>query len=116
MPLTDATTKNTKPRENGKPDKLADGDSLFLWVMPNGAKYWRMAYRYAGKQKTLAYGVYPETSLKEAGAKRDAAASCWPMAPPPESSARWRRSAPAWPPAKRPPHQSSNERQHLRES
>lgn len=73
MPLTDATIKNAKPREDGKPDKLADGDSLFLWVMPNGAKYWRMAYRYAGKQKTLACGVYPETSLKEARTKRDAA-------------------------------------------
>jgi integrase len=73
MPLTDSTIKNAKPREDGKPDKLADGLGLFLWVMGNGSKYWRMAYRFTGKQKTLACGVYPETSLKEARARRDAA-------------------------------------------
>ncbi|TCP10898.1 integrase [Crenobacter luteus] len=71
MPLTDSAIKNAKPREDGKPDKLADGLGLFLWVMGNGSKYWRMAYRFAGKQKTLALGVYPETSLKEARARRD---------------------------------------------
>nr|WP_330217160.1 Arm DNA-binding domain-containing protein [Chromobacterium subtsugae] len=51
MPLTDTAIRNAKPREDGKPAKLADGGSLFLWVMPNGAKYWRMAYRFDGKQK-----------------------------------------------------------------
>ena len=73
MPLTDTAIRNAKPREDGKPDKLADGGSLFLWVMPNGAKYWRMSYRFNGKQKTLACGVYPDTSLKEAREKREAA-------------------------------------------
>jgi hypothetical protein len=41
--------------------------------MPNGAKYWRMKYRFGGKEKRLAFGVYPETGLKEARAKRDEA-------------------------------------------
>jgi hypothetical protein len=41
----------------GKPYKLTDERSLFLLVMPNGAKYWRMRYRYLGKQKTLSLGV-----------------------------------------------------------
>lgn len=73
MPLTDSAVKNAKPREDGKPDKLADGQGLFLWVMGNGSKYWRLAYRFAGKQKTLALGVYPESSLKETRTRRDAA-------------------------------------------
>ncbi|MDF0604042.1 integrase arm-type DNA-binding domain-containing protein [Neisseriaceae bacterium TC5R-5] len=66
MPLTDSAIKNAKPSIDNKPIKLTDGNSLFLWIMPNGAKYWRMSYRFEGKQKTLACGVYPEISLKEA--------------------------------------------------
>lgn len=73
MPLTDTEVKNAKPRDDGKVDTKPDGNSLYLWVMANGAKYWRMTYRFAGKQKTLALGVYPETSLKEAREKRDEA-------------------------------------------
>jgi len=73
MALTDTIIKNKKPSEDGKTLKLADGGSLFLWVMPNGAKYWRMAYRFTGKQKLLALGVYPDISLKEARERRDAA-------------------------------------------
>lgn len=73
MPLTDTAIRNSKARDDGKPAKLADGGSLFLWIMPNGAKYWRMAYRYDGKQKTLSFGVYPTVTLKEAREKRDAA-------------------------------------------
>ncbi|MGH8646460.1 MAG: tyrosine-type recombinase/integrase, partial [Gammaproteobacteria bacterium] len=44
-----------------------------LLVLPNGAKYFRLQYRFAGKQKLLALGVYPEVTLKEAREKRDAA-------------------------------------------
>ena len=44
---------------------------MYLEVMPNGSKYWRLKYRIAGKEKRLALGVYPETSLAEARAKRD---------------------------------------------
>lgn len=71
MPLTDAAIKNAKPREDGKHLKLTDGQGLSLWVMPTGAKYWRLKYRINGKEKLLALGVYPEISLKEARLKRD---------------------------------------------
>lgn len=52
MPLTDLSCKNAKPKE--KPYKLADSQGLFLLASPNGSRYWRMNYRYEGKQKTLA--------------------------------------------------------------
>lgn len=66
MPLTNLTISGAKPNPNGKPMKLFDGKGLFLLVTKSGAKYWRMKYRWAGKEKTLAFGVYPEVSLKEA--------------------------------------------------
>ena len=50
---------------------MTDEKGLYLEVMPNGAKYWRMKYRYGGKEKRLAFGVYPEAGLKEARTKRD---------------------------------------------
>jgi len=62
--LTDLALRNAKPGD--KPRRLSDGGGLFLEVRPNGSKYWRMAYRYAGKQKLLALGVYPEVSAPEA--------------------------------------------------
>ncbi len=46
--------------------KLTDGKGLNLEVRPNGSKYWRLSYRYQQKQKTLAIGVYPVVSLKQA--------------------------------------------------
>ena len=71
MPLTDTACKNAKPSE--KPRKLADGGGLFLLVQPTGGKLWRQAYRFDGKQKTLAHGSYPAATLQEARAERDAA-------------------------------------------
>lgn len=71
MPLTDAQVRTTKPID--KPVKMADGGGLFLFVTPAGGKYWRMKYRYNGKEKLLALGVYPEISLSEARLKRDEA-------------------------------------------
>ena len=53
--------------------KLADGGGLFLDVRANGSRYWRMKYRHAGKEKLLAFGVYPEVTLAEARRRRDAA-------------------------------------------
>ncbi len=61
--LTATEAKQTKASE--KPTKLSDGGGLYLLIKPNGARYWRYDYRYTGKRKTLALGVYPETSLKK---------------------------------------------------
>jgi len=68
MPLTDKTCKNAPLRE--KAYRLTDAQGLYLQVMPNGSKYWRLKYRFAEKEKCLALGVYPETSLIEAREKR----------------------------------------------
>jgi len=53
--LTDTKCKASKAKE--KPYKLADGGGLYLEVMPNGSKCWRMKYRYLNKEKRLAFGV-----------------------------------------------------------
>lgn len=69
MPLTDTALRNAKPKD--KPYKLADEKGLFLLVHPNSGKYWRFKYRYDGKEKLLALGVYPDVSLKDARERRD---------------------------------------------
>lgn len=71
MGLTAVAIKAAKGRD--KPYKLTDGDGLFLYVTPKGGRYWRMNYRHLGKQKTLAFGVYPDTGLADAREQRDAA-------------------------------------------
>jgi integrase len=67
MPLSDPAVRNAK--STGKPYKLTDGDGLYLLVKDAG-KYWRYDYRYVGKRKTLAFGVYPVITLAEAREKR----------------------------------------------
>ena len=89
MALTAVAIKNAKGRE--KPYKLTDSDGLFLYVTPNGGRYWRMNYRYLGKQKTLAFGVYPDTGLAEAREQRDAAARFWRAAMIPPNRSSWKR-------------------------
>lgn len=69
--LTDMAARNAKGKE--KPYKLAAGAGLYLQVMPNGNRYWRMKYRYGGKEKLLSIGVYPEVTLREATDRRDVA-------------------------------------------
>ncbi|HXJ02767.1 MAG TPA: integrase arm-type DNA-binding domain-containing protein [Micropepsaceae bacterium] len=69
--LTDLAVKNLRKKD--KPYKRSDGGGLYLLVAPDGARYWRMAYRFHGKQKTLALGVYNTVSLSEARDARDAA-------------------------------------------
>lgn len=71
MALTDAKVRAAKPLD--KSYKLTDGDGMHLMVHTNGSKYWRLQYRFGGKQKILALGVYPDISLAEAREKRDAA-------------------------------------------
>jgi Arm DNA-binding domain len=64
MPLTDIEIRAAKPGD--RLIKLSDGGGLQLWITPDGAKRWRLAYRFAGRQKLLAVGVYPSISLREA--------------------------------------------------
>ncbi len=69
--LNDVKVKNLKPKD--KIFRVFDEKGLYLEVNPKGGKYWRLKYRFAGKEGRLALGVYPEVSLKEARDKRDAA-------------------------------------------
>lgn len=71
MALTDIAIRSAKPAASVV--KLSDGGGLQLWVERDGGKRWRLAYRFAGKQKALALGVYPELGLKGARALRDEA-------------------------------------------
>ena len=63
MPLADTTIRNAQAKE--KQYKLSDGKGLYLLVKKSG-KYFRFDYRYAGKRKTLAIGVYPRVTLAQA--------------------------------------------------
>jgi hypothetical protein len=69
--LNDTRVRNAKPAD--RPFKLSDSGGLYLLVQPNGSKLWRLAYRFSGKQKTLAIGIYPTITLKLAREKRDEA-------------------------------------------
>jgi integrase len=71
MTLTAIAARKSQPRD--KPYELSAGAGLYLEVMPTGARYWRLKYRYAGKEKRLALGVFPEVSLTEAKAQADVA-------------------------------------------
>lgn len=64
MPLTDIKIRNAKPRENAY--KIYDGSGLYVLVHANGSRYWRLKYNYAGKEKILALGVYPDLKLSDA--------------------------------------------------
>jgi diguanylate cyclase (GGDEF)-like protein/PAS domain S-box-containing protein len=70
-PLTVSLIRQVQPAS--KPVKLADGGGMYLLVRPEGARYWRLDYRFDGKRKTLALGVYPEVSLSEARKRRHTA-------------------------------------------
>jgi integrase len=69
MPLTDAAIRNSKPgitpagRATTKPYKMGDTGGLYLEVTPTGAKWWRLKYRYGGKERRISLGVYPEVPL-----------------------------------------------------
>ena len=70
MPLTDTAVRNAKP--SSKLYKLTDSGGLYLLVN-NAGKYWRFDYRFVGKRKTLAVGVYPAITLANARERRDEA-------------------------------------------
>ncbi|AQZ79537.1 tyrosine-type recombinase/integrase [Escherichia coli] len=69
MALTARQVETARPKE--KDYKLSDERGLYLLVKTTGARYWRLKYRIAGKEKKLALGVYPDVSLAEARIKRD---------------------------------------------
>ena len=68
MKLTDAKLRTLKVA-----GKHFDGGGLYLELTPSGGRYWRLKYRHGGKEKRLAFGVYPDVSLKEARERRDEA-------------------------------------------
>ena len=68
MKLNDAKLRNL-----ATPGKHFDGGGLYLEVTPAGGRYWRMKYRHAGKEKRLAFGVYPDVTLKDARDRREQA-------------------------------------------
>jgi integrase len=70
MPLTDTKARNAKAKN--KPYRIADSGGLYLEVTPTGSRYWRWKYRFDGKEKRLALGVYPDVTLAAARIKRDA--------------------------------------------
>jgi integrase len=63
-PLSELQVRKAKAAQ--QPYRLADGKGLYLQVMPNGSRYWRMKYRFDGKEKLASFGVYPEVSLADA--------------------------------------------------
>ena len=71
MPITDVSIRNAKPSQ--KSARFFDERGLYLEIAPAGGKWWRLKYRFRGKEKRLSLGVYPDVGLKEARDRRDAA-------------------------------------------
>jgi integrase len=71
MSLTNTAIKNARPSD--KTARLFDGGGLYLEVAPSGGKWWRLKYRFEGKEKRLSLGVYPDVGLREARERRDEA-------------------------------------------
>jgi integrase len=69
--LTDTAIRKAKPAD--KVQRLFDGGGLYLEISPSGGKWWRLKYRFGGKEKRLSLGIYPDTGLAAARAKRDGA-------------------------------------------
>lgn len=70
--LTDTAINKAKPTV--KAYKVGDSGGLYLYVMPSGYRSWRMKFRFAGKEKRLVFGSYPDTTLLQARAMRENAA------------------------------------------
>src|ERR1035438_3367990 len=92
MPLTNTAIRNAKP--GNKPIRLFDERGLYLEVSPTGGKWWRLKFRFEGKEKRLSLGVYPDVSLKDARDRRDTARKLLADGIDPSENAR-RRSWPA---------------------
>ena len=64
MALTDINIRRAKPSE--KPYRMYDSGGLYIEIQPTGGKLWRYKYRFEGKEKRLAIGIYPNVPLVEA--------------------------------------------------
>ena len=93
MALSDTAIRAAKAGLS--PIKLFDANGLFLLLQPSGGKLWRLKYRYAGKEKKLSIGRYPDVSLKEARRRRDDAREMLANGLNPEEQKRLRRAASA---------------------
>ena len=71
MALSDTAIRKAKPADNAQ--RLFDGGGLYLELSPAGGKWWRLKYRFNGKEKRLSLGTYPDVGLADARAKRDEA-------------------------------------------
>lgn len=71
MSLTALAASKARPRD--KPYKLTDSHGLYLLVATQGGRYWRYNYRFGGKARTIALGVYPQVTLAQARSRRDEA-------------------------------------------
>ncbi|MCF7989192.1 MAG: integrase arm-type DNA-binding domain-containing protein [Thiohalocapsa sp.] len=91
MPLSDAKVRNAKP--GAKTVKLFDERGLYLEVSPSGGKWWRLKYRFEGKEKRLSLGVYPDVGLKDARARRDSARRLLSEGVDPSANRKAQRSA-----------------------
>lgn len=69
--MTMSDTQCRSAKASSKPYKLFDGEGLYLHVMPSGAKYWRLKYRFRGRERKLALGHYPTVSLQDARKQKD---------------------------------------------
>ena len=91
MPLTDTRIRNAKSQP--KTYKLSDGGGMYLLVTPDGGRYWRLDYRFAGKRRTLALGVYPVVTLANARKQRDEARRLLAQDTDPNTTKRTRKRA-----------------------
>lgn len=74
MPLTDVACRNAKCPEGSARLRLTDSLGLYLEILPGGGKYWKLKYRFGGKEKRLALGVYPTVPL---AGRRDKDTRAW---------------------------------------
>ena len=91
MALTVAAIQALRP--TAAPYKVADGQGLYLLVHPRGSKYWRLKFRWAGKENTLSFGPFPDVPLEVARQRRDAARRMLAEGINPSEQAKMDRSA-----------------------
>lgn len=71
--LTEGQVRNLRPLRYSR--KVTDGRGLYLLITANGGKYWRYDYKFDGKRKTLALGIYPDIGLEQARERHQGARS-----------------------------------------